>query len=130
VKPFSSRARVLHSVLALALFPFGMAIAHAADVSEGKAVFSRCAACHTNVKGGSNGIGPNLFGVVGRKAGSKTDFSYSPALKNSHLSWSAQKLDAWTANPAKMVPGTRMVFAGISDPKQRADLIAYLSTLK
>ena len=98
-------------------------------ITEGKAVFSRCAACHTNIKGGPNGIGPNLFGVVGRKAAAKPDFSYSTALKNAHIVWTGQTLNAWIANPAKMVPGTRMVFAGISDPKQRADLIAYLASL-
>ncbi|MBV8798523.1 MAG: cytochrome c family protein [Alphaproteobacteria bacterium] len=102
----------------------------AADTNSGKAMFSRCAACHTTQKGGPNGLGPNLFGVVGRRAGSKTDFSYSTALKNSGIVWSSQKLDSWIANPAKMVPGTRMIFPGIADQKQRTDLIAYLATLK
>jgi len=68
--------------------------------------------------------------VAGRKAASKPDFSYSTALKSSRIVWSNQKLDAWIANPPKMVPGTRMAFAGIPDPKRRADLIAYLNTLK
>lgn len=108
----------------------GPTAAYTGDVGEGKAIFSRCAACHTNNKGGPNGVGPNLFGVVGRKAASKPDFSYSPALKNSHIVWTPQKLDAWIANPAKLAPGTRMVFAGISDAKQRAALVAYLGTLK
>jgi cytochrome c len=109
---------------------FGAGTAFAADVNDGKAVFGRCAACHTNIKGVPDGIGPNLFGVVGRKAASKPDFSYSTALKNSHIVWTREKLDAWIANPPKTVPGTRMAFAGISDPRQRADLIAYLVTLK
>ena len=102
----------------------------AADANSGKALFSRCVACHTIQKGGPNGLGPNLFGVVGRKAASKPDFSYSTALKNSGIVWSAQKLDTWITNPAKMVPGTRMIFAGIPDPKQRADVVAYLAMLK
>jgi cytochrome c len=114
----------------LVLSPFGASPAFSADASNGKAVFSRCAACHTNNKGGPNGVGPNLFGVVGRKAAGKPDFSYSPALKNSHIVWTPQKLDAWISNPMKLVPGTRMVFAGISDASQRADLIAYLGTVK
>jgi cytochrome c len=104
--------------------------ANAADAKNGQAAFSRCMACHTDKKGAPNGVGPDLFGVVGRRAGTMADFSFSPALKNSHIVWTNQKLDAWIANPMKMVPGTRMAFAGISDPKQRADLIAYLDMLK
>ena len=114
----------------LSLASLSASPAFSADIGNGKGVFSRCAACHTNNKGGPNGVGPNLFGVVGRKAASKPDFSYSPALKSSRIVWTPQKLDAWIANPAKLVPGTRMVFAGVSDAKQRADLIAYLGTLK
>jgi cytochrome c len=104
--------------------------ARAANVVSGKAMFSRCAACHTADKGGANSLGPNLYGVVGRKAGSKPDFAYSAALKNSKIVWSNQKLDAWIAHPAVVVPGNRMAFAGIPDAKQRADLIAWLDTLK
>ena len=106
------------------------ASALAADANNGKALFARCAACHTATKGGPNGIGPNLFGVVGRKAGTAKDFSYSAALKASGITWGADKLDKWIEHPAALVPGNRMAFAGISDAGQRADIIAYLSTLK
>jgi cytochrome c len=105
-------------------------LASAADVANGKTLFSRCAACHTADKGGSNGLGPNLYGVVGRKAGSKKNFSYSSTMKNSGIVWSNPKLDAYLAHPAGVVPGNRMAFAGLPDPKQRADLIAWLDTLK
>ena len=104
--------------------------AQAADAKNGQAVFSRCAACHNNAKGAANGLGPNLFGVVGRKAGSVKDFAYSAAMKSAGFVWNNQKLDAYIANPAKTVPGNRMAFAGIADTKQRADLIAYLDSLK
>ena len=104
--------------------------AHAADAKNGQAVFSRCMACHTDKKGAPNGVGPNLFGVMGRKAGAKPDFSYSAAMKGAGFTWTPQKLDAYIAHPAEVVPGNHMAFAGIPDPKQRADLIAYLSTLK
>ena len=114
------------AVLVVAL-PVG---AFAADANNGKALFSRCAACHTITKGGPNGIGPNLFGVVGRKAGTVKDFSYSAALKGSGITWNAANLDKWIEHPAALVPGNRMAFAGISDSGQRADLIAYLSSLK
>ena len=102
----------------------------AADAKNGQAIFSRCAACHTDAKGGPSGVGPNLFGVVGRKAASLPGFSYSGALKSSGIVWTNQKLDPWIADPMQVVPGTRMAFGGISDAKQRADLIAYLDTLK
>ncbi len=124
-----------HSVAAgvAAVFVLSMlhiSIANAADAKAGKEIFSRCAACHTVTKGGPNGLGPDLFGVVGRKAGSRPDFGYSPAMKNAGFKWTPQKLDAYIAHPAQVVPGNRMAFAGIPDPKQRADVIAYLATLK
>lgn len=102
----------------------------AGDAGAGKGVFSRCAACHNAVKGGPNLIGPNLFGVVGRKAGSAPGFSYSNGMKSSGITWTPDKLDTYLTHPAQAVPGNRMAFAGISDAKQRADLIAYLGTLK
>jgi cytochrome c len=104
--------------------------APAANIANGKALFSRCAACHTADKGGPNGLGPNLYGVIGRKAGSKKDFSYSAAMRNSGIVWTNQKLDAYITHPADVVPGNRMAFAGLPDAKQRADLIAWLDTLK
>ena len=125
-------------VAKLALAAFGMALAvvsfaaagPAANVANGKVLFSRCAACHRADKGGPSGLGPNLHGVVGRKAGSKKDFSYSAAMKNSGIVWTNQKLDAYIAHPADVVPGNRMAIAGVPDAKQRADLIAWLDTLK
>jgi cytochrome c len=122
--------KVASTALGIVLSLLAADAARAANAAVGKAAFIRCAACHTTDKGGPNGVGPNLYGVVGRKAGSKKDFSYSTALKNSGIVWNNQKLDAWIAHPAQVVPGTRMVFAGISDAQQRADLIAYLDTLK
>jgi len=121
------------SVIALILLILAtpvMSPAHAGNVANGRAIFARCAACHNAAKGGPNMIGPNLYGVVGRKAGTKSGFSYSTAMKNSGIAWTNQKLDTYIAHPAQVVPGNRMAFAGIPDPGQRADLIAYLDTLK
>jgi cytochrome c len=115
---------------AVLLLMLNASAANAADAKSGQEIFSRCAACHTVQKGGPNGLGPNLFGVVGRKAGSKPDFSHSAAMKHAGFSWTPQKLDAYITHPAEVVPGNRMAFAGIPDAKQRANLIAYLSTLK
>ena len=104
--------------------------AQAGDPAKGKTAFQRCAICHRVEKDGGNGIGPNLFGIVGRKAGSIAGFNYSAAMKNSGIVWSADKLDAYIEHPAAVVPGNHMAFAGISDAGQRADVVAYLATLK
>jgi cytochrome c len=117
------------AILGLSLMLAGGALA-AGDPAAGKSIFSRCAACHNATKGGPNMIGPNLFGVVGRNAGTKPGFSYSNAMKSSGITWTPDKLDAYLTHPAQVVPGNRMSFAGIADAKQRADLIAYLGTLK
>lgn len=89
------------------------------------AAFAACRACHIAQKDGSNGIGPNLYGVVGRAAASVPRFNYSSALKGSQLRWDEQTLDEFIAAPSKKVPGTRMPI-GMADPKKRAEIIAYL----
>ena len=102
----------------------------AGDAAKGETLFMRCAMCHNANKGGGNDLGPNLWGVAGRKAGSLPDFGYSPALKNSGITWTDEKLVAWLTGPQKLVPGTRMAFAGFSNQKDAEDVIAYLHTRK
>jgi cytochrome c len=104
------------------------AAAHAEDVTAGAAVFRQCTACHVNKPGAVGVAAPNLYGVVGRKAAS-TKFSYSAALKASKLTWDKATLNTFLKAPGKLVPGTRMVVA-IGDDTQRANLVAYLATLK
>lgn len=118
-----------YKMMGLAAVLFFTAAAHAGgDAASGAAVFQRCAMCHSAEKGGGNGLGPNLFGVVGRHAASLPDFSYSGALKASKIVWTDDKLKAWVSGPARLVPGTRMAFPGLSNPKQADDVIAYLHT--
>ena len=100
--------------------------AHAAgDAARGEQKFIDCGACHS-LKPGVAIVGPSLAGVFGRKAGSLTDFRYSPAMRRSGITWSAQTLDTFIADPQKDVPANRMPYAGMPDAGDRADLIAYL----
>lgn len=98
----------------------------AADSSRGKALYgSLCVACHSV---DYNGVGPAHRGVFGRKAGSRANFDYSPALKHSNITWTAENLDLWLAGPEKLVPGQKMGFS-VENAQDRADLIEYLKTL-
>lgn len=92
----------------------------------GEQVFKRCVACHTIDKGGANGIGPNLHGLVGRAVASHPDFSYSGAMKAKGGVWDEAALDTYLEAPMKALPGTRMAFAGIPDDADRKALILYL----
>jgi len=92
--------------------------------------FTMCKVCHATAKGAPNGLGPNLFGVAGAPAGAKAGYAYSPALLAAKLKWNDATLDRWLTNPRQVVPTTKMAFAGMSDPKKRAEVIAYLHTLK
>lgn len=100
-----------------------------ADVAKGEATFAKCASCHTVNAGGANGIGPNLHGVVGEGIGTGAGgFAFSDALKSVGGTWDFDKLDAWLKSPKAFAPGTKMTFAGLSKPEDRANLIAYLNT--
>lgn len=99
---------------------------NAADLANGKTKFAFCVSCHTIAPGGPNMTGPHLSGVAGRKAGSLPDFNYSEALKTSGLTWDGPTLEKWLTDPRGMIPGTKMSFVGIKNPKDRTDVVAYL----
>jgi cytochrome c len=105
-----------------------MALLASADPKAGEADIGLCKVCHTFNKGGATLVGPNLYGVVGRKIASVEGFNYTPALKAHEGDWTFDKLDAWLTNPAAFAPGTMMAFPGIPDAKKRADVIAYLNS--
>jgi cytochrome c len=97
------------------------------DAAAGEKVFAQCKTCHV-VEPGVNRIGPSLAGIVGRKAGEVAGYSYSAANKGSGITWTAEKLYQYLEKPARVVPGTKMAFAGLAKGQDRADVIAYLSS--
>lgn len=99
-----------------------------ADPVKGEAVFKKCAACHVAAAGGANGIGPNLWAVMGAPIGKHAaGFAYSEALSGKGGNWDWKAMDEWLASPRAFAPGTKMTFAGLGDPQDRANLIAYLN---
>ncbi|MBS0221010.1 MAG: cytochrome c family protein [Proteobacteria bacterium] len=100
-----------------------------ADVAEGAKLYKRtCLACHAN-EAGQNKVGPALFGVVGRKAGSAPGFSYSQAMKTAGVTWDDATIDKYIADPRKFLPGNKMAYAGLKKGEERKEIIAYLKTL-
>ena len=98
--------------------------------ADGKpAAFAQCATCHST-EPGKTMVGPSLAGVYGTKSAEVAGFAFSDAMKKANLTWDDKTLDEYLTNPMKMVPGTRMTFAGLSDPAQRKAVIDYLKTLK
>lgn len=113
------------------------AAAPAADVAAAGAAtsakpasFAQCAVCHVSEAGKAATLGPNLFGVAGRAAGTTEGFPYSQAMKDSGVTWDAAKLDAFLTSPQKVVPGTRMAFGGVADAAKRKEIVDYLMSLK
>ena len=95
------------------------------DPARGEARFQECAACH-RLEAGANEVGPSLHGLFMRKAGELADFRYSPAMKRSGVTWTAETLEKYIADPQAMIPANRMPYAGMASASDRADLIAYL----
>ena len=128
-----SHRKTVSAILSLAAFSAISASAGAGFAQttpvKGDVVFKqKCAMCHSVVKGKAGGVGPNLFGVAGRKA-AMGSFAFSPAMKKSNLTWSSATLDRFLAAPTKAVPGTKMVIA-LTDAKQRSAVIAYMNGIK
>jgi len=95
---------------------------------RGKRLFLRCSACHSIADSGVARIGPNLQGVLGRKAGTLPDYRYSAAMQAADIIWDETTLDRWLADPTAVIPGTAMAFAGLTNPDDRRAIITYLSS--
>ena len=113
-------------VVATSLFSVS---AYAQDAARGQKLFEECAACHST-KAGETGVGPSLAGIGGRKAGENPDFRFSPAMRRSGITWNQSSLNDFITDPQKMVPDNRMPYSGLPDAKSRADLVAYLLSVK
>ena len=98
------------------------------DAAKGARLYNQCVICHAKVAG-KNGVGPSLFNIVGRQAGTVEGFNYSPANSNADFIWTEDALFAFIENPREYLPGTRMTFAGVSDEQKRADIVEYIKTL-
>ncbi len=101
----------------------------AADPAAGEKVFAKCVSCHTADQGGAHGIGPNVYAIIGKPIGKHAaGFAYSSALADHGGDWNYENLDKWLASPAGFAPGTKMSFAGLSKPEDRANVIAFLKS--
>lgn len=98
-----------------------------ADPAKGAQIFNKCAACHNATKGGPNGLGPNLWDVLGEPIGKGKGFAFSEALAKKGGNWNWDNLSQWLSSPRTFAPGTKMTFAGLSNPQERADLIDFLN---
>lgn len=110
-----------------ALLAFGSLLISASHAAPPEA-FAACAVCHTS--DGTNGLGPSIKGVYGRKSGTARGFTYSPAMKRSSMIWDDNTLDAFIAEPQKSIPGNLMPFPGVADTQKRAEIIDYLRSVK
>jgi cytochrome c len=114
---------VFRVALLVALLSCAPALAADGNADRGGEIYTRCLACHTLAH---NRVGPRHCGLFGRKAGTVPHYAYSSAMKKYGVTWNEETLDRFIENPMKTVPGTKMGYAGIKDPQERADLIAYL----
>ncbi|MDA0305169.1 MAG: cytochrome c family protein [Proteobacteria bacterium] len=117
-------------LLTVAMAFAGTSAMAAGDAAKGKKVFNKCKACHTVDKGGKNRVGPNLFGIAGKKAGSVDGYKYSSAMIASGVTWDDASLDKFLKKPKDFVKKTKMGYSGLKDDGQREDVIAYLKSLK
>ena len=114
------------AVLISITMAFSPTIVQAQDAAAGEKVFAQCRACHQVGENAKNAVGPHLNGLFGRAAGSVEGYTYSPANKNSGITWDEAVFKEYIQNPRAKIPGTKMIYAGLKDEKRIDDLIAYL----
>ncbi len=129
-QPQTRSKKMKFFILFLSVMVMGSTLAMADAVEDGKKIFNRCTACHSVVEGQMK-IGPSMFKIVGRKAGKLAGYEkYSDGLKKVDFVWDDAKLTEYLTNPKALIPDTKMTFLGVKDPKEMADLLVYLKSLK
>ncbi|MEH2500985.1 cytochrome c [Bradyrhizobium sp. AZCC 1678] len=119
-------SRMRRFILVLGAGIFAIVPGYAQDVASGEKVFVQCKACHQIGENAKNAVGPVLNGLFGRKSGTIEGYSYSPANKNSGITWDEATFREYIKDPKAKIPGTKMIFPGLKDPKQIDDIVAYL----
>ena len=120
------KKHVLFGLVAGVALMAGVSAASAQGAAEGEKVFRQCKACHS-LEPGKKGVGPSLSGVVGRKSGSVEGFAYSPAMQSAGITWDADNLAKYAADPKGFVAGNKMAFAGVKKEEDLKNLLAYLN---
>ena len=120
------KKNVLFGLVAGVALMAGVSSASAQNAAEGEKVFRQCKACHS-LEAGKKGVGPSLSGLIGRKSGSMEGFAYSPAMQNANVTWDAENLTKYAADPKGFVAGNKMAFAGVKKEDDLKNLIAYLN---
>ena len=120
------RSTILSAALLLTSGLAGFGAAQAQDAAAGEKLFAQCRACHQIGENAKNAVGPLLNGIIGRKAGTVEGYSYSPANKNSGITWDEATFREYIKDPKAKIPGTKMIYAGLKDDKKIDDLLAYL----
>jgi cytochrome c len=126
------RSLVWAAAIAVALWSAAQPVCAQADAENGKEVFKTCRSCHQVGPGAKNGIGPSLNGIIGRKAGTISGFTYSDVNKQAGdkgLVWTEEKMLEYLKDPGAFMPGNKMTFAGVKDEADRRDLVAYLKQI-
>jgi len=120
----------MKGLMTAAIMMAATSVASAQDVGAGETSFRKCSPCHDVGESARNKIGPKLNGLEGRKSGTIEEFSYTEANKNANITWNAESFKEYIADPPAKIPGTKMIFSGIKNDKESADLWAYLAQFK